>query len=97
MEDNEAARSPASPFPSRAIRRRARDGGRPRAPREVVPVAFAGVDAEVYVGGDTAEELDYHDTVDFWLPLVLLFVLGSAFSCSRSRSARSSCPRPRSA
>jgi RND superfamily putative drug exporter len=46
---------------------------------DVVPRAFAGVDAEVYVGGDTAEELDYHDTVDFWLPLVLLFVLGLSF------------------
>ena len=37
---------------------------------EVVPRAFAGTDAQVYVGGDTAEELDYHDTVNFWLPLV---------------------------
>jgi RND superfamily putative drug exporter len=46
---------------------------------EAVPRAFAGVEAEVYVGGDTAEELDYHDTVDFWLPLVLLFVLGLSF------------------
>jgi RND superfamily putative drug exporter len=46
---------------------------------EVVPRAFAGTDAEVYVGGDTAEELDYHDTVNFWLPLVLLFVLGLSF------------------
>ena len=46
---------------------------------EVIPGAFAGVDAVVYVGGDTAEELDYHDTVDFWLPLVLLFVLGLSF------------------
>jgi RND superfamily putative drug exporter len=46
---------------------------------DAVPRAFAGVDAEVYVGGDTAEELDYHDTVDFWLPLVLLFVLGLSF------------------
>jgi uncharacterized membrane protein YdfJ with MMPL/SSD domain len=46
---------------------------------EAVPDAFAGVDAEVYVGGDTAEELDYHDTVNFWLPLVLLFVLGLSF------------------
>ena len=44
-----------------------------------VPRAFAGVDAEVYVGGDTAEELDYHDTVNFWLPLVLAFVLGLSF------------------
>ena len=31
------------------------------------------------MGGDTAEELDYHDTVNFWLPLVLLFVLGLSF------------------
>jgi putative drug exporter of the RND superfamily len=46
---------------------------------EAVPRAFAGVDAEVYVGGDTAEELDYHDTVNFWLPLVLAFVLGLSF------------------
>jgi RND superfamily putative drug exporter len=46
---------------------------------EVVPRAFAGVEAEVYVGGDTAEELDYHDTVNYWLPLVLLFVLGLSF------------------
>jgi putative drug exporter of the RND superfamily len=46
---------------------------------EAVPRAFAGVDAEVYVGGDTAEELDYHDTVNFWLPLVLVFVLGLSF------------------
>ena len=46
---------------------------------EVVPSVFAGVDAQVYVGGDTAEELDYHDTVNFWLPLVLMFVLGLSF------------------
>jgi RND superfamily putative drug exporter len=31
------------------------------------------------VGGDTAEELDYHDTVNYWLPLVFLFVLGLSF------------------
>jgi putative drug exporter of the RND superfamily len=46
---------------------------------DTVSRAFAGVDAGVYVGGDTAEELDYHDTVDSWLPLVLLFVLGLSF------------------
>jgi uncharacterized membrane protein YdfJ with MMPL/SSD domain len=46
---------------------------------EIIPGAFAGVDAEVYVGGDTAEELDYHNTVNFWLPLVILFVLGLSF------------------
>jgi uncharacterized membrane protein YdfJ with MMPL/SSD domain len=46
---------------------------------EAVPRAFAGVDAQVFVGGDTAEELDYHDTVNFWLPLVFVFVLGLSF------------------
>jgi putative drug exporter of the RND superfamily len=46
---------------------------------DAVPSAFAGVEADVYVGGDTAEELEYHDTVDFWLPLVVLFVLGLSF------------------
>jgi uncharacterized membrane protein YdfJ with MMPL/SSD domain len=46
---------------------------------DAVPRAFAGLDAEVYVGGATAEELDYHDTVNFWLPFVLLFVLGLSF------------------
>jgi uncharacterized membrane protein YdfJ with MMPL/SSD domain len=46
---------------------------------DVVPRAFAGVDAQAYVGGDTAEELDYHDTVNSWLPRVLLFVLGLSF------------------
>ena len=34
---------------------------------EVIPRAFAGVDAEALVTGDTAEELDYHETVDAWL------------------------------
>jgi len=46
---------------------------------EAVPKAFGGVDAQVYVGGGTAEELDYHDTVNFWLPFVFLFVLGLSF------------------
>jgi putative drug exporter of the RND superfamily len=46
---------------------------------DAVPRAFSSVDAHVYVGGATAEELDYHDTVNFWLPLVLLFVLGLSF------------------
>ena len=49
---------------------------------EVVPRAFAGVGAEVYVGGDTAEELDYRNTVNF----------SCSGSCSCSGSA-SSCSR----
>ena len=48
--------------------------------REVaIPAAFAGSGAAVLVGGDTAEELDYHDTVDAWLPRVFAFVLGLSF------------------
>jgi RND superfamily putative drug exporter len=46
---------------------------------EIVPPAFAGVDAGVYVGGVSAEELDYHETIDFWLPVVIVFVLGLSF------------------
>jgi uncharacterized membrane protein YdfJ with MMPL/SSD domain len=46
---------------------------------EVVPRVVAGVDAEVLVTGETAEELDYHTTVDSWLPRVFVFVLGLSF------------------
>jgi RND superfamily putative drug exporter len=46
---------------------------------DVVPRAFSGVDAEVLVSGETAEELDYHTTVDAWLPRVFVFVLGLSF------------------
>jgi len=46
---------------------------------DVVPRAFAETDAEVAVGGATAEEIDYHDTMDSWLPLVFAFVLGLSF------------------
>ena len=46
---------------------------------DLIPRAFAGTDAEVLVTGDTAEELDYHDTVDAWLPRVFAFVLGLSF------------------
>jgi len=46
---------------------------------DIVPKAFAGVDTEVAVGGATAEEIDYHDTMDNWLPLVFAFVLGLSF------------------
>ena len=46
---------------------------------EAIPRAFAGVDAEVLVTGDTAEELDYHETVDSWVVRVFVFVLGLSF------------------
>ena len=43
---------------------------------DIVPRAFAGLDSDVLVTGDTAEELDYHDTVDAWLAPVFALVLG---------------------
>ena len=46
---------------------------------DTIPRAFAGVDAEVLVTGDTAEELDYHQTVDSWAWRVFVFVLGLSF------------------
>jgi putative drug exporter of the RND superfamily len=46
---------------------------------ELIPQAFAGVEAEALAAGATAEELEYHDTVEFWLPYVFLFVLGLSF------------------
>jgi putative drug exporter of the RND superfamily len=47
--------------------------------RDIVPRSFRGADAEALVGGATAIELEYHDTVDSWLPVVFLVVLGLSF------------------
>ncbi len=44
-----------------------------------VPQAFSGVDAGVYVTGNTALNLDYAHLIDTWLPIVLAFVLGLSF------------------
>jgi putative drug exporter of the RND superfamily len=46
---------------------------------DVIPAAFSGIDAQVYVGGTTAEEIDYFDVMDRWLPIVFVFVLGLSF------------------
>jgi putative drug exporter of the RND superfamily len=46
---------------------------------DVVPAAFAGTHATVYVGGDTAENIDYFDSVIDPAPIVLIFVLGLTF------------------
>ena len=46
---------------------------------ELVPRTFAGVDAEVMVGGETAEIIDYFAMIDRWLPIVFAFVLGLSF------------------
>ena len=44
-----------------------------------VPRAFAGVDAEVLVGGQTADELDFAGIASGRQPLVFGFVLGTSF------------------
>ncbi len=45
----------------------------------LIPEAFAGSGAEVYVGGVTAENIDYFDAVTGPTPYVILFVLGLSF------------------
>jgi putative drug exporter of the RND superfamily len=46
---------------------------------DLVPAAFDGTDSTVLVGGTTAENVDYSDVINKWLPLVLVFVLGLSF------------------
>jgi uncharacterized membrane protein YdfJ with MMPL/SSD domain len=46
---------------------------------QVIPSLFADSGAQVYVGGDTAENVDYFDAVSNPTPYVLLFVLGLSF------------------
>jgi RND superfamily putative drug exporter len=46
---------------------------------QVIPSVFADSDAKVYVGGITAENVDYFDAVTNPTPYVLLFVLGLSF------------------
>jgi RND superfamily putative drug exporter len=45
----------------------------------VVPEVFAGLDANVYVTGETAEELDYTELMETWLPRIIAFVLLLSF------------------
>jgi uncharacterized membrane protein YdfJ with MMPL/SSD domain len=44
-----------------------------------VPALFDGVEARVYVTGETAEVIDYNDLMDAWLPRIILFVLSLSF------------------
>jgi uncharacterized membrane protein YdfJ with MMPL/SSD domain len=46
---------------------------------DVIPAAFVGSGAEAFVGGSTAEDIDYYDVMDAWLPIVFAFVLGLSF------------------
>jgi uncharacterized membrane protein YdfJ with MMPL/SSD domain len=57
---------------------RALDGIR-RLRSTLIPQAFAGIDAKVVVGGDTADNVDFIDAVHRWLPYVFAFVLGLSF------------------
>ena len=45
----------------------------------IIPSTFAGSGAKVYVGGTTAENVDYFDAVTNPTPYVLVFVLGLSF------------------
>ena len=45
----------------------------------VIPAEFAATGAQVYVGGKTAENVDYFDAVTNPTPYVLAFVLGLSF------------------
>jgi RND superfamily putative drug exporter len=47
--------------------------------QHIIPAAFAGDDARVYVGGQTADTADYFTAVSRPTPYVLLFVLGLSF------------------
>ena len=47
--------------------------------KHVLPDAFAGTGARVFVGGKTAENADYFDAVTNPTPYVLAFVLGLSF------------------
>jgi RND superfamily putative drug exporter len=46
---------------------------------DVIPAVFSGSGAQAYVGGSTAEDIDYYDVMDAWLPIVFLFVLSLSF------------------
>jgi putative drug exporter of the RND superfamily len=44
-----------------------------------IPRAFQGTGAQVLVGGDTADNVDFIDAMNSWLPIVFAFVLGLSF------------------
>ena len=46
---------------------------------DLIPAAFDGVPAEVYVGGLTAESADFYGIVRVYTPIVFAFVLGLSF------------------
>jgi putative drug exporter of the RND superfamily len=46
---------------------------------DVIPPIFDDSGARAFVGGATAEDIDYYDVMDAWLPIVFVFVLGLSF------------------
>jgi RND superfamily putative drug exporter len=46
---------------------------------DLIPGAFDGTGTTVLVGGATAENVDYSNVINHWLPIVLAFVLGLSF------------------
>jgi putative drug exporter of the RND superfamily len=46
---------------------------------DLIPTAFHGTDTTVLVGGTTAENVDYSEVINHWLPIVLAFVLALSF------------------
>ncbi|MCY4367656.1 MAG: MMPL family transporter [Chloroflexi bacterium] len=66
------------PFPGESSSREA-TGHLTTLREDLIPAAFDGVPAEVYVGGLTAETADFYGIVDFYTPIVFVFVLGLSF------------------
>jgi RND superfamily putative drug exporter len=46
---------------------------------DTVPELFGGLDTTVFVTGETAEEIDYTDLMQTWLPRIFVFVLALSF------------------
>ena len=46
---------------------------------ELIPDAFRGVQASVYVGGPSADDIDFNDIASQYQPIVFAFVLGLSF------------------
>ena len=46
---------------------------------DYVPAAFSGVPAEAYVGGITADYMDFNEGLTTYLPIIFTFILGVSF------------------
>ncbi len=66
------------PFPGESTSRAA-TGYMETLREDLVPAAFDGVPADVYVGGLTAESADFYGIVRVYTPIVFAFVLGLSF------------------